>query len=164
MKFEGVVSKMRNAPYRSGRCEHWLKVKWWRRDRFVVVGFVPEGSSGILKLRLARRESRALIYVGRVGTGWDRQTAHAIRRALEPLARPMSPLTVPVKKRDTTWVEPRFEAEISYLATTTDGMVRQPSFKGTAPAPIMTGQQRAYFRENAGAAISIRRRQDRVEA
>jgi bifunctional non-homologous end joining protein LigD len=123
MKLEGIVSKMRSAPYHSGRCEHWLKVKCWRRDRFVVVGFVPEGSSGI-------REGGGLIYVGRVGTGWDRQTAHAVRRTLEPFARPISPLTVPVKKRDTTWVEPRFDAEITYLAITTDGMVRQPSFKG----------------------------------
>ena len=129
MKLEGIVSKMANAPYRSGRCEHWLKVKCWRRDRFVVVGFVPEGSAGILKLRLARREGGALIYAGRVGMGWDHKTAHAIRCALEPLARPMSPLTVPVKKRDTTWVEPRFDAEITYLDVTNDGMVRQPSFK-----------------------------------
>ena len=129
MKLEGIVSKMANAPYRSGRCEHWLKVKCWRCDRFVVVGFVPEGSAGILKLRFACREGGALIYAGRVGTGWDHKTAHAIRCALEPLARPMSPLTVPVKKRDTTWVEPRFDAEITYLDVTNDGMVRQPSFK-----------------------------------
>jgi bifunctional non-homologous end joining protein LigD len=128
MKLEGIVSKTGNAPYRSGRCEHWLKVKCWRRDRFVVVGFVPEGSSGILKLRLARRERGELIYVGRVGTGWDHETAHAIRRALEPLARPTSPLTVPVKKRDTTWIEPRFDAEVTYLEAN-DGMLRQPSFK-----------------------------------
>jgi bifunctional non-homologous end joining protein LigD len=130
MKLEGIVSKMANAPYRSGRCEHWLKVKCWRRDRFVVIGFVPEGSTGILKLRLARREGGALIYVGRVGTGWDHKIAHAIRRALEPLARPTSSLTLPLKKRDTTWVEPRFDAEITYSEITNDGMVRQSSFKG----------------------------------
>jgi len=29
--------------------------------------------------------------VGRVGTGWDRKTARAIRHALEPLARPTAP-------------------------------------------------------------------------
>jgi hypothetical protein len=34
----------------------------------------PRVSSGLLKLRLARRESGALVYVGRVGTGWDRKT------------------------------------------------------------------------------------------
>jgi hypothetical protein len=67
------------------------KVKAWKRGRFTVVGFVSEGSGGLLKLRLARREERGLIYVGRVGTGWDRKTARAIRHALEPLARPTAP-------------------------------------------------------------------------
>jgi bifunctional non-homologous end joining protein LigD len=85
MGLEGIVSKRADAPYRSGRGETWLKVKCLKRERFVVVGFAPEGPSGIAKLRLARREGHALIYVGRVGTGWDRKTAAAIRRALAPL-------------------------------------------------------------------------------
>jgi bifunctional non-homologous end joining protein LigD len=88
-----------------------------------------EGSAGLLKLRLARSEGRKLVYVGRVGTGWDRKTAGEIRRALEPLARPTTPLAKPLKKRDTTWVEPRFDAEIAYAEITDDGMVRHPSFK-----------------------------------
>jgi bifunctional non-homologous end joining protein LigD len=130
MNLEGIVSKRADAPYRSGRSDQWLKVKCWQRDRFAVVGFVPEGSSGLLKLRLARREGRALVYGGRVGTGWDRKTARAIRRALEPLARPRSPLSKPIKKQDTTWIEPRYEVEVAYADFTDDGMVRHPSFKG----------------------------------
>jgi bifunctional non-homologous end joining protein LigD len=74
MGLEGIVSKRADAPYRSGRGEQWLKVKCWKRERFVVIGFVPEGSSGLLKLRLACRVGRDLVYVGRVGTGWDRKT------------------------------------------------------------------------------------------
>src|SRR5262245_4106076 len=56
------------------------------------------------------RGGRKLIYAGRVGTGWDHRTARAIRRALEPLARSTSPLTTPIKKKDTIWIEPRFDA------------------------------------------------------
>jgi ATP-dependent DNA ligase len=89
--------------------------------------------SGILKLRLARREENGLIYVGRVGTGWDRKTARAIRHALEPLARRTAPLVKPLKKADTTWVEPRFDAEIAYSEITDDGIVRHPSFKRLVP-------------------------------
>jgi ATP-dependent DNA ligase len=129
MGLEGVVSKRADAPYRSGRTEAWVKVKCWKRDRFVVVGFVPDGAGGLAKLRLARREGRKLIYAGRVGTGWDHKTARAIRRALEPLARSTSPLTTPIRKRDTTWVEPRYDAEVTYADITDDGMVRHPSFK-----------------------------------
>jgi bifunctional non-homologous end joining protein LigD len=133
MGLEGIVSKRADAPYRSGRGEQWLKVKAWKRGRFAVVGFVPEGSAGLLKLRLARREASGLIYVGRVGTGWDRKTARAIRHALEPLARATAPLAKPLKKADTTWVEPRFDAEIAYAEITDDGMVRHPSFRRLVP-------------------------------
>jgi bifunctional non-homologous end joining protein LigD len=74
-----------------------------------------------------------LIYVGRVGTGWDRKTARAIRHALEPLSRPAAPLAKPLKKADTTWVEPRLDVEIAYAEITDDGMVRHPSFKRLVP-------------------------------
>jgi bifunctional non-homologous end joining protein LigD len=130
MGLEGVVSKRADAPYRSGRTEAWIKVKCWKQDRFAVVGFVPDGAGGLAKLRLARREGQALIYAGRVGTGWDHKTARAIRQALTPLARSTSPLSKPIKKKDTTWVEPRYDAEVMYADITDDGMVRHPSFKG----------------------------------
>jgi bifunctional non-homologous end joining protein LigD len=106
-------------------------VKCLKRERFVVVGFAPEGRFGIAKLRLARREGSALVYVGRVGTGWDRKTAAAIRRALAPHERPTCPLAKPIKRADTTWVEPRFEANVTYTEITSDGMVRQPPSAST---------------------------------
>ena len=133
MNLEGVVSKRADAPYRSGRGEQWIKVKCWKRERFAVVGFVPEGSAGLLKLRLARREEDRLIYVGRVGTGWDRETARAVRGALEPLACRTTPLAKPLRKADTIWVEPRFDAEITYAEITDDGMLRHPVFKALVP-------------------------------
>lgn len=82
---------------------------------------------------LARREGDALVYVGRVGTGWDRRTAAEVRRALEPHAKLTAPLAKPLRKRDTKWVEPRFDAEITYGEITDDGMVRHPSFKALVP-------------------------------
>jgi bifunctional non-homologous end joining protein LigD len=130
---EGIVSKRADAPYRSGRGEQWVKVKCWKRERFAVIGFVSEGSSGLLKLRLARREGNTLIYVGRVGTGWDREMARDIRASLEPLARSTPPLPKPLKKADTAWLEPRFDAEITYAEIMGDGMVRHPSFKALRP-------------------------------
>jgi bifunctional non-homologous end joining protein LigD len=64
-----------------------------------------------------------------VGTGWDRDTARAIRHGLEPLARSTAPLANQLKKPDTTWVEPQFDADIAYAEITDDGMVRHPVFK-----------------------------------
>jgi ATP-dependent DNA ligase len=34
-----------------------------------------------------------------------------------------------IKRADTIWVDPHYEAEIVYADVTTDGMVRHPSFK-----------------------------------
>jgi bifunctional non-homologous end joining protein LigD len=129
MGLEGIVSKRADAPYRSGRTEGWCKVKAWKSARFAVVGFVPEGADGLLKLRLARREGDTLIYVGAVGTGWDRKTARSIRRALQPHVRAASPLSKPVKMQDTRWVEPLHDAEIAYSDVTAHGMMSRPVFK-----------------------------------
>jgi hypothetical protein len=38
-------------------------------------------------------------------------------------------LAKPLRKIDTTWIEPRFDAEIAYAEITDDGMVRHPVFK-----------------------------------
>jgi ATP-dependent DNA ligase len=39
-------------------------------------------------------------------------------------------LAKPLKKADTKWVKPCFDAEITYAEVTDGGMVRHPSFKG----------------------------------
>ena len=63
----------------------------------------------------------------------DYDGATKSRRKASSLRRPSSPsktpFTVSVKKRDTTWIEPRFDAEVTYLEVTNNGMLRQPSFK-----------------------------------
>ena len=45
MGLEGIISKLRTAPYRSGRGYDWLKVKCVLSEEFVVGGFTdPSGS------------------------------------------------------------------------------------------------------------------------
>jgi bifunctional non-homologous end joining protein LigD len=132
LELEGVVSKRAEAPYRSGRSEDWVKVKCPRRGRFVVVGYVP-GAGGIAALRLGRRDGDQLRYVGKVGTGFTRETAAAVRRQLEAVAVKRSPLTSPIRSPDTTWVAPQFEAEITYGHLTNDGLVRHALFKRLVP-------------------------------
>jgi bifunctional non-homologous end joining protein LigD len=47
LQLEGVVSKQRDAPYRPGRNETWIKVKCSQSDEFAIVGFEPAGKSRI---------------------------------------------------------------------------------------------------------------------
>jgi hypothetical protein len=42
---EGIVSKDRDAPYRSGRTGSWIKVKCVKRETLTIIGFVPSTAS-----------------------------------------------------------------------------------------------------------------------
>jgi hypothetical protein len=80
-----------------------LKVKCWQRDRFAVIGFLPEGSSGVAPCTPGGPR------VGLCGSRRHRMgTVRLLRSfgaALELLARPTSPLASSIKKQGTTWVE-----------------------------------------------------------
>jgi bifunctional non-homologous end joining protein LigD len=45
-------------------------------------------------------------------------------------ASPKSKLTKPIKKPKATWVEPSFVADVEYRDITSEGLLRQSSFKG----------------------------------
>ena len=139
---EGTLSKLRNAPYRSGRGESWIKVKCMQRRRFVVVGFVPEASSAVAALRLGELRDGKLMYVGKVGTGWGRELSAEMRRTLQPLARPTPPLAERIRKAGTVWVEPRYQADVEFAEITDEGLVRHPSFKGLSPLPNQPAKPR----------------------
>ena len=64
---EGVVSKRRNASYRSGRTTDWLKSKAVHRQEFVVCGFIlREGTKdhvGWLILCMRSQVSTGAIFI-----------------------------------------------------------------------------------------------------
>ena len=127
LNWEGIINA--EAPYRSGRNEGWLKVKCSQRAKFPVVGFVKD-RGGIAALYLGKQEGSELSYVGKVGTGWSRTVSADLRRKLNEVVSPESKLTKPVRKPKATWVEPKFYAEVEYRDTTSEGLLRQSSFKG----------------------------------
>ena len=75
-----------------------------------------------------------MIYVGKVGTGWSRTVSSRIRKQLETVVSPKSKLTKPIRAPNTTWVEPKFVAEVEYRDITADGLLRASSFKGLSEA------------------------------
>jgi bifunctional non-homologous end joining protein LigD len=126
---EGIVSKDADAPYRSDRNEAWLKIKTVQKGKFPVVGFVKD-PTGVAALYLGRREGKDLLYMGKVGTGWSRTVSGQIRKQLDTVVSPKSKLTKPIRKPKATWVEPSFMAEVEFRDVTSDGLLRQSSFKG----------------------------------
>jgi len=129
LRWEGIVSKRADAPYKSERGEAWLKIKTVHRDKFPVIGFIKD-PSGVAALYLGKEEGGELRYLGKVGTGWSRTVSSQIRKQLDTVVSPKSKLTKPVRKPKATWVEPQFFADIEYRDITSDGLLRASSFKG----------------------------------
>jgi bifunctional non-homologous end joining protein LigD len=133
--FEGLVSKLLDSPYTSDRGGAWIKAKCVERQEFVVAGFTASTKlkDAVGALVLAVYERGRLRYAGRVGTGFSRAGARALRTRLRRLERMRSPLqqTLSARKlRGVTWVRPTLVAEVEFRAWTKDGLVRQGAFKG----------------------------------
>jgi bifunctional non-homologous end joining protein LigD len=133
MGLEGIVSKRRDARYRSGRQETWIKLKCSKSDTFPIVAFVEKLGARprrIASLYLGKREGDRVVYAGKARTGYTEAVAREVRERLDPLIVKRSPLAVPVKKPKATWVQPIIEAEIEYSGFTDDGLLRAAVFKG----------------------------------
>jgi bifunctional non-homologous end joining protein LigD len=128
LNWEGIISKRTDAPYRSERTEAWLKIKTVQKGKFPVIRFVKD-PTGVAALYLGKREGKELVYIGKVGTGW-RTVSSQIRKQLNTVVSPKSRLTKQVKKPKATWIEPSFVADVEYRDITSDGLLRQSSFKG----------------------------------
>ncbi len=133
MQLEGIVSKRADARYVSGRGAAWTKAKCRGRDDFLIGGWTPRvDGKGIGALLVGTRRQQQLVYVGRVGSGFDSRVSIELRRRLEPLARNASPFDgrqPPVDPR-IRWVVPQLVAETAFGGWTGDGILRHAVFKG----------------------------------
>jgi bifunctional non-homologous end joining protein LigD len=134
MGLEGIVSKQRRLPYKSGRTTSWLKVKALKRQELVIGGFTdPEGQrEGIGALLLGAYEGERLSFAGKVGTGFSVKVAHDLRKKLTALKQKECPFQPPPTgpDRHAYWVKPQLVAEVSFAEWTGDGKVRHASFQG----------------------------------
>jgi len=132
---EGIISKRKDSPYRSGRGESWLKSKCRESQEFVIIGYVPStaASKSVGSLVLGYYENGKLQYAGRVGTGWSLAVAAALWKELDKIRAKKPPFTKPLPagaEKEVVWVEPRLVCEVEFSDWTHDDVVRQASFKG----------------------------------
>lgn len=131
--WEGLIAKRADAPYAGTRSRTWLKLKCVRDQELVVGGFTePQGSRvGFGALLVGYHDEGALVYAGKVGTGFDRQTLRELRDRMDDLERETSPFAIgDPPRRGVHWVEPRLVAQVGFTEWTDDGRLRHPRFEG----------------------------------
>ncbi len=152
MGLEGVVAKNKFSKYVGTRNEDWLKIKCYRRQEFVVGGYLSSEKKKLSALLLGVYEKDKLKFVGKCGTGFDEKESEDLLSKFEKNLSKKSPFTekdilklvtkksvfTVIKERSGSaekkvkifWLKPKFVAEIQFAELTKDGVLRQASFKG----------------------------------
>jgi bifunctional non-homologous end joining protein LigD len=134
MQLEGIVSKRRDASYRSGRSENFIKTKCHNAQEFVVAGYSLSTAepNAVGALTVAAHEDGELRYAGRVGTGFTRKTARDLWQRLKALkiGRPSISLPKDERRKDVVWVRPELVVETEFRGVTHGNLLRQASYKG----------------------------------
>jgi len=129
---EGVIGKNLSSTYVEGRSTEWLKVRASQEEEFVIGGFTaPSGSRrhfGALLLGVYSGEK--LLYIGKVGTGFNEHILSSLHDKLRALRRVKSPFSSKVHESRTTFVAPKLVAQISFTEWTRDSKLRHPVYLG----------------------------------
>jgi len=142
---EGIMAKKADSAYSAGdRSKEWLKVKVERRQEVVIGAFTRNAGTDKLfsALAIGVYEKGVLRYIGKVGTGWSEKKQKEMMSEFEPLITDVCPFDVepdvdePSQFRPRRlgakpfWLKPELVCEVNIAEITSDGKVRQASFKG----------------------------------
>ncbi len=127
---EGIIAKRRDAPYRSGRSDAWLKIKGYPRQDVLVIGYKPSTKHELFaSLHAALEEKGELRYIGGIGTGFSdaqRTAIYARLKADEAKAAPDA--LVGDLPRGLKFLKTPLRAEIRFGGWTGSGHLRQARF------------------------------------
>lgn len=137
---EGLVGKRRGSRYTGTRSNDWFKLKCRRRQEFVIVGYT-RSSGGIGSILIGYHDGTgALVYAGRVRSGFTELQLEELKLRLQPIEREASCLAQPpLLKCRVEWVEPKLLAEVRYQALTQRGKVRDAVFIGLRDDKVAHG-------------------------
>jgi ATP dependent DNA ligase-like protein len=102
---EGVVSKVRDSVYPSGRSNDWVKKTCAQRETLTIAGFALDGTKWD-GLYVGRRKGDDLVYAGKVDHGFDKVSAADLKRRLTPLVRKTQAFSKRIAHKG-IWVEPK---------------------------------------------------------
>ncbi len=125
---EGVIAKRKGSKYYPGQRRYeWLKIKNLKSIDVVIVGYTQEKRE-ISSLGMALYDNSDLVYIGKVGTGFEEEIMERLLKEFEITDKPfvINPEKAP---ENMIWVKPKIVAEVEYLEITKDKELRSPSFK-----------------------------------
>ena len=132
-QLEGIISKLADAPYQSGRGDLWVKIKCSMRQEFVIGGWTElKGvNTGLGALLLGVQDEHGIRYVGKVGTGFDRKERVSLQKKLARLEVRRSPfLSLSQEFKNVRWVKPQLICEVNFSNWTDKGILRSAVFLG----------------------------------
>ena len=134
--WEGLIAKDPASRYVEGRHPAWRKIKFVRRQEFVVGGWTEGRSSrrgfgALLVGCYPARGPARLIYAGHVGSGFSAADLDAIGAHVRTIAADGSPFAaVPPANEPAHWVEPSLVVEVKFSRWTADDVLLHPVYLG----------------------------------
>jgi bifunctional non-homologous end joining protein LigD len=137
---EGVIAKQRNSRYEPGkRSNAWVKVKFNRRQEFVIGGLKPNATS-FESLLVGYYEGNKLLFAGKVRAGLTPHVRGEILRTIAsdkttrcPFVNLPSHWGEGISEEEMTkllWVKPKVVVEVSFVEWTRDDLLRHSQFVG----------------------------------
>ncbi|OPX08376.1 DNA ligase [Mycobacterium sp. AT1] len=138
---EGIVLKLTDSKYISGRSGLWTKVPVRLSADVVIVGFWcaggPGGRNAVGSLLLAGHDGAGrLVAVGQCGTGFSANMRRHLFDLLDPLRRERSPLALPLEAAGVRYVRPTYVGEVAYREYVPGRWMRHTSWKGLREKPV----------------------------
>jgi DNA ligase D-like protein (predicted ligase)/DNA ligase D-like protein (predicted polymerase)/DNA ligase D-like protein (predicted 3'-phosphoesterase) len=135
---EGIMAKERNSTYMPGkRTSQWFKIKTRHTADCVIIGYTKgkgDRAATFGALQLGMYRGKQMVYVGKVGTGFDERTAKVILAELQKV-KPGERLIKekPIDDAVTVWIEPQLVCEVQYASRVSTGNLREPVFVRLRP-------------------------------
>lgn len=132
--WEGIIAKDGESAYVQSRSKKWLKFKCAKGQELVIGGFTePEGERvGFGALLVGYYEEDALMYAGKVGTGYDDEFLKKWRGKFDQIEKDSSPFENFNDNENgfNHWIKPKYVGEFGFTEWTDDNKLRHPRFLG----------------------------------
>ncbi|WP_405167369.1 ATP-dependent DNA ligase [Nocardia sp. NBC_01499] len=133
---EGVVAKRKDSVYLPGKRGHsWVKQRNWRTQEVVIGGWRRSEARNFKSLLVGIPYEGRLIYVGRVGTGFNEADMKVLAKRLSKTERKSSPFDNDLtaeERKEAVWVTPKIHGTVRFMNWTETGRLWHPAWLGAS--------------------------------